>query len=503
MKCALNEKEIAMKLKKLIKEFPDFVVKGTKDVEITGICADSKTVRPGNLFVARRGGATHGAKYIPEAIEGGAVAVLTDMYDPMFSKVTQLIHPNPSFVEGHLAEVFHNYPSRSLYMVGITGTNGKTTVSYLVRALLNSIRGPCGLIGTIEYSVGTHSLPATRTTPEVTKNNKLLHEMVLRGCRSAVMEVSSHALDQGRVNTIEFDAAIFTNFSQDHLDYHQSMEEYCEAKRRLFLSMKESSDKKIGAFKVAIVNRDDPWTDRIIAGCSVEVMTYGIDNPADVTAENLIFEQNSTQFELCCRGERVLCTSPLIGRFNVYNVLAAAALAIANGIPLRSLPEKIRAFPFVPGRLEPVVNSIGLRVYVDFAHTDDALRNVLLTLRKMKPSRLITVFGCAGDRDKSKRPKMAKVCSELSDISIVTSDNPRSEDPQTIIDEIVSAFPEGAVCEVFVDRSQAIRRALEMAQSSDIVLIAGKGHETKQIFARQTIEFDDKKVAEEICRTLR
>lgn len=488
-----------MKLKKLIKELPGIIVRGPKEVVITGICANSKVAAPGNLFIAKKGITTHGAQYVSEAIEGGAVAVLTDIYDPMFSAVTQLIHPNPSEIEAHINEVYHNFPSRSLYMVGITGTNGKTTVAYLAKHLMDGLLGPCGLIGTVEYIVGDHSFPATRTTPDVTTNNKLLHEMVIRGCRSAVMEVTSHALHQGRVKTIDYDAAIFTNLSQDHLDYHHSMEEYCKAKRNLFITLDDSKTKK---GKVAIINQDDPWASKIVEGCKAKIITYGIESDADVVASNIIFDEGRTRFTLKYQGKEILCESPFAGRFNVYNVLAVTALAITKGFTLERLMQWIPTLPPVPGRLEPVSNNVGLKVFVDFAHTDDALRNVLKTVLEMKPHKLITVFGCGGDRDRSKRAVMAGVVAELSDLAIVTSDNPRSEDPSAIVKDILEGFPEGTNYEVFVDRREAIKRALEVATPDDIVLIAGKGHERQQVYAHRTIEFDDKTVAEELCNTL-
>lgn len=492
-----------MKLKKLIKDLPLKQFKGSKEVEITGICANSKLVAPGNLFIAKKGKSEDGAHYIPEAIAAGAAAVLTDIYDPSLKNVAQLIHPQVAAIEGLVAASYYQFPSNDLFMVGITGTNGKTTTTFLVKHFLDKLRGPCGLIGTIEYIIGQHRYQATRTTPDVTSNHKMLREMLIQGCQSAAMEVTSHALDQGRVENIEYDVAVFTNLTLDHLDYHATMEEYCAAKNKLFRSLKKNPKKGNFPKKLAIVNLDSPWTKKIIEGCPVPVMTYGLEGNADLKAIDVKLTSAGTEFQFLYRGEKFPCTLPLIGRFNVYNCLAATAVALAQGTPLEGIIPLISAIPPVMGRLQPVPNRFGLKIYIDFAHSDDALANVLECLKELKTGKIITVFGCGGDRDRSKRPKMARVAEEFSDLSIVTSDNPRNEEPDQIAREVVQGFTSPSSYLIELDRKNAIRKALEIATPQDIVLIAGKGHETYQIFSHKKVEFDDAKVAGQLCEELR
>lgn len=485
-----------MKLKKLIKEIPNLSVKGNKEIEITGICANSKLVSPGSLFIAKKGFKDDGNYYIGEAIAAGAAAILTDIYDPSLKNVTQLIHPHVSELEGILASAYYNSPSDDLFITGITGTNGKTTTSFLIKHLFDNISCQTGLIGTIEYIIGKQRYQATRTTPDVLSNHKMLREMILQGCGAAIMEVTSHALDQGRVQGIEFDTAIFTNLTLDHLDYHGTMEEYCKAKNRLFKDLGKPGKKKK---KTAIVNTDSPWVDKILEGCTAEIMTYGIDKNADLQAFDIEFSSFGSSFQIRYLGKSYPCKNPMIGRFNVYNCLAAVGALIAKGKKIEEVLPHVETFSAVPGRLEKVSNDLGIHVYVDFAHSDDSLLNVLKTLQEVKRKKVITVFGCGGDRDATKRPKMALAAEEHSDLCIVTSDNPRSEDPLRICNEIVAGFkfPERHLVEV--DRKQAISLAISQAKPDDIVLIAGKGHETYQIFAHKTIEFDDRKIAYQIC----
>lgn len=491
-----------MKLKKLLKEIPVNQVKGSKEVEITGVCSNSKLVAPGNLFIAKKGLIDDGAQYIPEAIAGGAVAIVTDIFDPTLKGVTQIIHTDVNTIEGLIAAHYYQFAANELFMVGVTGTNGKTTTSFLIKYLLDSLQSPCGLIGTIEYIIGKHRYQATRTTPDVTSNHKMLREMVLQECRSAVMEVTSHALVQGRVQNIDFDVAIFTNLTLDHLDYHHTMDNYCAAKNRLFTSLHPKKIKgKKNNTPVAIVNADSPWMEKVTAGCKAPVLKYGIEAEADLKATQIELSSSGTRFVLNYKGQAVPCQWPLVGRFNVYNCLAAVAVGLVRGESLEKVAGILEAFPAVPGRLEAVPNDLGLKIYVDFAHSDDALVNVLECLRELKKGgKIITVFGCGGDRDHTKRPKMAQACEELSDVSIVTSDNPRSEDPEEICRMVVRGFKNKDNYLIEVDRRAAIEKAIDMATPDDIILIAGKGHETYQIFAHKTIEFDDRKVARQICQ---
>lgn len=485
-----------MKLKKLFKDLDIEQIRGQKEVEITGICANSKFIAPGNLFVAKKGLTSHGARYIPEAISAGAVAVLTDILDPSLKEITQVIHRDVHAIEGTIASRFYEEASKDLFMVGITGTNGKTTTSYLIRHLLETLNIPCGLIGTIEYITKNHCYQATRTTPDIFSNHRMLRDMFKEGCQAAVMEVTSHALDQGRVDEICFDAAIFTNLSLDHLDYHKTMEEYCEAKNKLF-----SRHMKRGGWVIA--NADSPWMNQVLLGCESKILTYGIRQEADIRAIQVQLSPEKTRFALSYQGETILCSTTLIGRHNVYNCLCAIGVALMRGLSLKEAAEKMERVPAVPGRLEPVANELGLKIYVDFAHSDDALRNVFESLIELKKGRLITVFGCGGDRDFTKRPKMAEVCEQYSDLSIVTTDNPRTENPEEIGRQIVKGFKSYDSYLVELDRRLAIQKAIEMATQDDLVLIAGKGHEKHQIFAHKTVEFDDCKVAEEVCEELK
>ncbi len=490
-----------MKLKKILKDIPDLQIKGSKEIEISGICAHSKLVSPGNLFIAKKGRTVEGSRYIPEAIEGGAIAILTDMYDPSIKEVTQLIHPDIESIEGLISAQFNQFPSENLFMVGITGTNGKTTTSYLIKHLLERFRGPCGLIGTIEYIIGTHSYQATHTTPDVARNHRLLREIVNEGCQSAVMEVTSHGLDQGRVKHIDFDVAIYTNLSPEHLDYHKTMENYGRAKNILFRTLSKDNKKKKFP-KAAIINADDPYSSLVVEGCTNPILTYGIEKQSDLQASDIKLTQLGTTFILNYKGQKIPCKVPLVGRYNVYNVLATIACGLTQGFPIEGILDTLTTFKRVPGRLEPVPNDLGLNLYVDFAHTPDALLNVLNCLNEFKKGKIITLFGCGGDRDALKRPKMAEVVEKLSDVVIVTSDNPRSENPETIINEIVKGFHNSDSYIVEQDRRLAICKAIEMATEDDIVLIAGRGHEPYQTFAFHTVEFDDRKVAGEICEQL-
>jgi len=490
-----------MKLKKVLKDIPVVEVKGSKEVEITGVCSNSKLISPGNLFIAKKGNSLDGALFISEAISAGAIAVLTDLYDPSL-KITQIIHPDVHAIEPLIAAQFNHFPSESLFMVGITGTNGKTTTAYLIKHLLDTFRGPCGLIGTIEYLIGNQTYQASRTTPDVSTNQKLLREMIHNECRSAVMEVTSHALEQRRVDQIDYDVAIFTNLTEDHLDYHQTMENYCSAKLKLFKALRREKHAKKNFPQAAIINKDDSWHEKIIQGCTAEIISYGINHVADLQAFDILFSARGTQFSLRYRQKTFRVQMPLIGRYNVYNCLAALGCGISQGFPIDELIAAASTFPPVPARLEPVSNPLELKIYVDFAHSPDALKNVLMCLQEFNKGKIITVFGCGGDRDKLKRPMMAKICEEYSDCCIVTSDNPRSEDPAVILQDILKGFSnqKSFVCEL--DRRKAIEMAIDMASPEDIVLIAGKGHETYQIFAHHTVEFDDRVIVREYCNKL-
>lgn len=485
-----------MKLKQLLKAVPkellDVQIKGSKEIEISGITSDSKCISPGNLFVAKRGASFDGTKFIQEAFKSGAAAVLTDMYDPSLKGLVQIIHSDVARLEAFFAGAYYDYPGDGMWMVGITGTNGKTTTTYAVRHILEMCGVSTGLIGSIEYVVGRSRYTSTHTTPDVCRNQKLLREMRSQGCGACVMEVSSHALDQGRVAYIDYDVAIFTNLNHEHLDYHGTMEDYFQAKAKLIRSLKSD--------KTAVLNADDPWTLRLIEQCQAKIFTYGIEQKADIQAKEIRLGLTSSRFTVSYMDKEQLIDFPLVGQFNIYNALAAIGASLAKGISLEAIASALATLPLVSGRLEPVDNSLGLHIFVDHAHKPLALQNVLQTLKKVSTGRLITVFGCGGDRDRQKRPLMAQISERLSDVTIVTSDNPRSESPQAIADEIVSGFVRPQEHIIVLDRREAIAKAVAIAQPGDAILIAGKGHETQQIVASRWIDFDDRIVAKECCQ---
>lgn len=482
-----------MKLKQLFKNLT-VEIKGSKEVEITGICSDSKIVCPGNLFIARRGSANDGNEFVLEVLNAGAVAILTDLYNPFLPKITQVIARDVGLLEEVLAKRYYHSPSESLFLAGITGTNGKTTTAYLVHHLLSSKSFPCGLLGTIECMIGEQRFPSVLTTSDVITNNKRLKEMVEIGVKAAIMEVTSHALDQNRIAGLDFNAAIFTNLSQDHLDYHLTMESYLETKAKLFQKV---SDPK----KMAIVNIDDPFSERMTLCCKAKIVTYGLQEGADVRAKEVQMSYEGTHFKLCFQGKEFLIKSPLIGLFNVYNLLAAIALVLALKVTPEQIQKKIKLFKGVPGRLERVKNSKGIHLFVDFAHTEKALSQVLSALSKIKTGRLITLFGCGGERDREKRPKMAQAVEKFSDQIIVTSDNPRGEDPRQIAKEITQGFIKRIPYNVELNRYRAIERAIFMARKGDIVVIAGRGHEPFQKIQGKQIPFVDSEVAFKVANS--
>ncbi len=479
-----------MLLKTLLTKTAVEEVRGSTEREITGIVYDSRRVVAGSLFFAVRGEKLVGTEFIYQAIERGAEAVISDVDLPA-QRITVVRVADTRRALADLSCAFYKHPASRLKLVGITGTNGKTTTAYLVKHLLEEASLRTGLLGTVRYEIGDRILPAARTTPEAPEINDLLQQTLNAGGKAAVMEVSSHALSQARVRGLEFDVAVFTNLTQDHLDYHRTLQSYFEAKALLFLQLTEQSRKK----GVAVINLDQSHGEQLIArfGQEIKVITYGFGVGADFRASNLKTESGLTTFQLDAEGKSYLVRLPLIGRFNISNALAALAAASGLGIPLRNSVKALASAPQVPGRLQAVPIKRQYQIFVDYAHTDDALLNVLRTLRELSPNRLIVVFGCGGDRDRAKRPKMGAVASEYADYSIVTSDNPRKENPETIIAEITQAMHPGKY-EAVMDRAEAIYRAVSLAQPRDIILIAGKGHETNQEFADHIIPFDDVEV---------
>ncbi len=461
-------------------------MRGSKEIEITGISADSRTVAPGSLFIAKKGNAYDGMQFIPQAVNAGAAAVVADIYDP-FLKMTQIVHPNVREIEAKLAARYYGNPSKELFVVGVTGTKGKTTTSYLVKHLLDGAGLASGLIGTVETVVGPNRFDSKLTTHDVIANQKLLREMVLKGCSGASLEVSSHGLAQGRVDEIDFKVGIFTNLYPDHLDYHKDMDDYASAKRMLFDRCSER----------AILNRDSEYFSSMKSACKCPVLSFGLNDGADLAASDISFTAMRTDFTVSYLGKKVRFTTSLIGRYNVSNLLGAVGVGIHLGIALEKISEILSSFQTVPGRLERVPNSRGIEVFVDYAHNGDALDNVLKTLKEIAPKRVIAVFGCGGNRDPARRIDMAKAAEKWADVPIVTSDNPRKEVPEEICRQILSGFQNPKRVIVEIERKKAIRLAISIAEPGDIVIIAGKGHEKIQIFAHQTIPFDDVQVAKE------
>ncbi len=461
---------------------------------ISSIVYDSRRVTPGSLFVALKGFKADGAQFASGAVDRGATAVVAESPRPAALSTPWLVTSDARLALARLADRIYGSPSQQMPVIGVTGTNGKTTTSHLLAAILDSAGLSAGLLGTVTYRIGREDREASRTTPEAPDVQQLLAEMLTHGCRSAVMEVSSHALALRRVDGMRFAAAVFTNLTRDHLDFHVDMESYFAAKRRLFAMLPPGAP--------AIINLDDSRGQSLVEHSSRPI-TYALGKPADVTPVDLRVSLQGLSMQAQTPRGPVDVQSSLVGRPNASNILAATAVAVALDLPLEAIEQGIAALPGVPGRFE-VVSSAGddVTVILDYAHTDDALRNLLETARPLTPRQLITVFGCGGDRDRSKRPLMGMVAARLSDVVVVTSDNPRSEDPQRIIDEIMRGIPAGVQTmardprvQAIIDRSRAIERAIELSSAGDVVLVAGKGHEKYQQIGDRALPFDDGEVA--------
>lgn len=481
-----------MQLKTLAPAVSPRQIFGTLDRVVEGIAYDSRRVQRNFLFVALRGEKSDGHQFIEQAIEKGATTIVTEQ-EVQPARATCLVVENTRHALADLGAAFYQRPMRRLKMAGVTGTNGKTTTTFLIKHICEKAGLRCGLLGTVRYEIGDRVLPAVRTTPESLDIQELLAQIAEAGCKAAAMEVSSHALALDRTRGLEWDVAVFTNLTQDHLDFHGTMENYFAAKARLFTGLAAQKAKKK---PVAVINVDDRYGVQLADKLDKKtpVITYGMTARADFRASNYHAEFAGTSYQLDARGKSYLVRVPLIGRFNVANSMAALAAASSLGISLREAILSLSRSPQVPGRLEAVPAKRQFQVFVDYAHTDDALLNVLKTLRELAPKRLIVVFGCGGDRDRKKRPLMGRVVDQNADYGIITSDNPRKEDPDAIIAEVEKGFRSDHY-EKIADRTQAIARAIELAEPRDIVLIAGKGHEAYQEFADHTIPFDDIQVA--------
>lgn len=473
-------------------------LQGSRTCLIAGVTSDSRKVQPGWAFVAIQGSRADGHAYITQALAGGAVALVVDRPLDLSSatRVTCLRVSDTRQALAHLAAAFYGHPSHQLCLVGVTGTNGKTTSTYLLEAVLQAHGSTPGVIGTVTYRYAGHEQPAGQTTPASEDLQRLLRQMVDGGVSHCIMEVSSHALAQDRVWGCRFAAALFTNLTQDHLDYHEDMSAYYAAKARLFTTYQPG---------VAILNRDDPAGEKLLRDTQAPVITYGFSPEADVGIERLEMDANGITLTARVQQQRCSVRSRLIGRHNVYNILGALATARGLELNLERASVGIEQLRTVPGRFERVDAGQPFTVLVDYAHTDDALRNVLHAARGIATGRVIVVFGAGGDRDRGKRPRMGRVAAQYADIAVITSDNPRTEAPMTIIRAIEAGYLQSGQASpyhVIADRTHAIYEAIGLACAGDVVVIAGKGHEAYQLIGSERIPFDDRQVAMEALNGL-
>ncbi|CAM4259958.1 UDP-N-acetylmuramoyl-L-alanyl-D-glutamate--2,6-diaminopimelate ligase [Paenibacillus tarimensis] len=475
-----------------------------EDITVTGLQTDSRKVKPGNLFICLPGHTVDGHDYAGQAVAGGASALVVERLLPL--QVPQIIVKSCRLAMAAMADRYYGHPSREMKVIGVTGTNGKTTTTYLIERIMQGAGRKAGVIGTIERRFGGKSYPMSGTTPEALELQEYLAEMADEGTEYCAIEVSSHALEQGRVKGCRFKTAVFTNLTQDHLDYHGTMDRYAAAKELLFARLGNTFGASPDERVTAVLNADDEASAAYARAAAVEVITYGVDREADVRAVNIRITAQGTSFHVrTFKGETDI-TLQMVGKFNVYNALAALAAALAEGISLEEAKASLEAIPGVPGRVEAVQAGQDFAVIVDYAHTPDGLENVLKAVREFAERKVICVFGCGGDRDRTKRPIMGKIAADYADYVIVTSDNPRTEDPQTILADIEAGLAEKGVSAdryiMEIDRRAAIQKAVEMASSDDVVLIAGKGHETYQIVGKEVLDFDDRQEAKEAIRRL-
>ncbi len=470
-----------MKLKELLRDIPAMLYHVSPDTEISGFCTDSRKVMPGDLFVAMRGEQTDGHKYMAMAVEKGAAAILCeDVQEGLpCARVadTRLAVP-------FAASRFYGEPSKELKIVGITGTNGKTTTAFLVKQLLERCTGEkVGLIGSVVNMIGEEEFHTENTTPENAELQSLFRRMLDAGCKVCVMEVSSHALCLHRVDAVEFEVGVFTNLSQDHLDFHRDMEDYAAAKAALFPRC-----------RYALANGDDSWTEKVLS-LRGSYSSFGLGADNELRAEEVELSSTGARFALCRGEERIKTSLALAGDYNVYNALAAVAVCAVLGVSLERCGEKLPLCPGAKGRLERVKTGGDYSIFIDYAVTPDAIENVLHTLRKITPGRLVMLFGCGGDRDRKKRPLMGRISGELADFVIVTSDNPRTEKPEDIIAEILPGVKEsGCAYVVIPDRIEAIHYAMDKHEAGDVILLCGKGHEDYQIIGHTKIHMDEREI---------
>ena len=484
------------RLNEIVTDLDFDLLQGDLDISVEGIAYDSRKVKPGYLFVSISGFTHDGHDYIDEAIEAGAAAILVEKEIRIDREATVIMIDDTRQGLAKVSSAFYDHPSQKLKVVGVTGTNGKTTTTYLIKSILERAGYKSGLIGTIKNKIGDQDYKTQRTTPEALDLQALFAKMVEEGVTHVVMEVSSHALELNRVDEIDFNIAIFTNITQDHLDFHDSFEDYLAAKGKLFSKLEGDEE------KTAIINIDDPHSDQILDFSEGSIITYSIEKDANLKAKDITISPTGVEFLVEVFSDRIDLNLNLTGLFNVYNTLAALGAGASLNIKLDDIKEGLEEVQGVAGRFEIIDEGQDFGVIVDYAHTPDSLKNILQTAEDFVEGRIIVVFGCGGDRDRSKRPIMGQVATELADFSVITSDNPRSEEPAAIIDDIEVGVKEiskvaGEDYIIIEDRAEAINYGIEIAQANDLVFIVGKGHETYQILKDKTIQFDDRQVARE------
>ena len=479
-----------MKLSTLVHHLESMGTYNLCDVEITGITNDSRKVRPGYLYVAIKGYKADGHNFIKKSLECGAQAIVSEEKLSLDTSIPQIVVRNTRKALSSLSCCFYNNPSQKINVIGVTGTNGKTTTTFLTKSIIEKAGYEAGLIGTINYQIGEKMITAQETTPESVELQRLIAEMVEAKIKFAVMEVSSHSAIQHRIENIDFKTAVFTNITAEHLDYHKTISNYMNAKVELFKNLRKDS--------FAVLNADDEFSEYFADRTNAKILWYGIKNDADIKAEICRESTSDIMIKLKYSGKEIDMKMPFVGVHNVYNVLAAVASAISLGFELDVIKSGIETAPTVPGRLESVPCNRGFEVVVDYAHTPHALETVLQALRNLVKGRILLVFGCGGDRDKEKRPLMGRIADEKSDVFWLTNDNPRSEDPLNIIDGIKVGIKPGRSFHTQINRHKAIADALSEATDGDLVLVAGKGHEKYQIIKDTITPFDDREVIKAI-----
>ncbi len=495
----MNDRMLVMRLVELLEEIPFYNASTSLEgIQIDSIEMDSRVNSPNSLFVCISGYTQDGHDFVDQAISNGAIAIIAEK--PVKTNVPVIMVRDTARAMSMLAVRFYHNPTRKLPLIGVTGTNGKTTVTYLLETIFNHNKQKTGVIGTIQMKIGDETYPVNNTTPDSLSLQRFFSKMLHKEVDQAIMEVSSHALDMGRVHGCEFDVAIFTNLSQDHLDYHKDIDDYLRAKSLLFAQLGNTYAKHQPKF--AVLNEDDPSSSVLKRSTAQNILTYSCKKEADVTAKDIRLDAGGTSFTLRTPVGAIEINSKLIGMFNVYNMLAASTAAIAKNIPLAVIKDALESITGVNGRFEPVDEKQNYAVIVDYAHTPDSLENVMQTIKEFAEGKVYVVVGCGGDRDRTKRPLMAGIALHYADRAIFTSDNPRTEDPAQILKDMTTDLSRNkADYDVISDRKEAIEHAIKLAQKNDIILIAGKGHETYQQIGLVKYDFDDREVARHAIKT--